>query len=154
MFFAPTKIAAGTIAPFAGGTAPPGWLDCFGQAVSRTTYAALFNAISTTYGAGDGSTTFNVPDFRGRTVVGAGTGAGLTNRTRGASGGSETHPLTAAENGVHGHPENLSTDNTGLAGQIVGTSKGAAVLNTGNSGSGTGHPNMQPWGCAAYVIKF
>lgn len=152
-FSAPSRIAAGTIAPFAGGTAPPGWLDCFGQAVSRTTYAALFLAIGTTYGAGDGSTTFNVPDFRGRNIVGAGAGPGLTNRTRGSSGGSETHPLTSGENGTHAHAENLSTDNTGLQGQIIGTSKGAAVINTGNSGSGTPHPNMPPWGCAAFIIK-
>lgn len=154
MFFAPSRIAAGTIAPFGGGSAPPGWLDCFGQAVSRTTYAALFNAIGATYGAGDGSTTFNVPDFRGRNVLGAGTGSGLTNRLRGSIGGSETHPLTSAENAAHSHTESLSTDNTGLAGQIVGTSRGAAVLNTGSSGSGTAHPNMPPWGCAAYIIKF
>lgn len=60
--------------PYAGSTVPTGWLECDGSAISRTTYADLFTAISTTYGTGDGSTTFNLPDMRGRVVVGAGTG--------------------------------------------------------------------------------
>lgn len=71
--------------PWPGPTAPPGWIFCFGQAVSRTTYAALFANIGTTWGAGDGSTTFNVPDFRGRTPFGkddmGGTAAGILNVT-------------------------------------------------------------------------
>ena len=78
----------GSIIPFAGKTAPEGWLFCQGQAVSRTTYAQLFAVIGTTYGSGDGSTTFNVPDLRGRVAVGAeasdanlGTRTGEKNRT-------------------------------------------------------------------------
>ena len=62
--------AAGIMVPFAGSSAPSGWALCFGQAVLRSTYAALFTAIGTTYGAGDGSTTFNLPDMRGRVAVG------------------------------------------------------------------------------------
>lgn len=62
----------GIIAPFAGSSAPTDWLLCDGSAVSRTTYANLYTAISTTFGSGDGSTTFNVPDLRGRTPVGVG----------------------------------------------------------------------------------
>lgn len=58
-------MASGIVLPFAGATAPTGWLLCQGQAVSRTTYAALFAVIGATYGAGDGTTTFNVPDMRG-----------------------------------------------------------------------------------------
>lgn len=65
-------IPAGVMVPFAGGTAPTGWLLCSGQAVSRTTYATLFAAIGTTWGAGDGSTTFNLPDLRDRVPVGKG----------------------------------------------------------------------------------
>lgn len=57
---------SGVVLPFAGSTAPSGWLLCFGQAVSRTTYASLFAAIGTAFGVGDGSTTFNLPDMRGR----------------------------------------------------------------------------------------
>lgn len=64
----------GLVSPFAGSAVPTGWLPCDGAAVNRTTYAALFAAVSTTWGAGDGSTTFNVPDFRGRTLAGDGTG--------------------------------------------------------------------------------
>lgn len=63
----------GTIAPFGGTSDPSYWLICDGRAVSRTDYAALFGVIGTTYGAGDGSTTFNIPDLRGRTAQGAGT---------------------------------------------------------------------------------
>lgn len=64
----------GLISPYAGSSAPTGWLLCDGTAVSRTTYATLFGVTSTTYGTGDGSTTFNLPDLRNRTPIGAGTG--------------------------------------------------------------------------------
>ena len=60
----------GVVLPFAGAAAPVGWLLCYGQTVSRATYAALFAAIGTTYGAGDGSTTFALPDLRGRIAGG------------------------------------------------------------------------------------
>lgn len=73
----------GTVLAFAGSAAPTGYLACDGSAVSRTTYSALFAVISTTWGVGDGVTTFNVPDLRGRQLIGAGTGAGLTARTLG-----------------------------------------------------------------------
>ena len=75
--------SAGIVFDYAGNTAPTGFLMCYGQAVSRTTYAALFAAIGTAYGAGDGSTTFNVPDCRGRVTAGGdamgGTAAGRLN---------------------------------------------------------------------------
>ena len=74
---------AGVIQMFGGSTPPAGWLLCDGSAVSRTTYATLFAAIGTTWGAGDGSTTFNLPDLRGRAPIGAGTGSGLSARTLG-----------------------------------------------------------------------
>lgn len=63
-------VPAGAMMSFAGGTAPEDWLLCDGSAIDRTTYAALFTAIGTSFGIGDGSTTFNLPDFRGRTPVG------------------------------------------------------------------------------------
>lgn len=69
--------------PYAGSSIPTGWLECDGSAVSRTTYAALFTAISTTWGSGDGSTTFNVPDMRGRVPIGAGTGTVTASGTNG-----------------------------------------------------------------------
>ena len=104
--------------PYYGGAVPSGWLLCSGVAVSRTTYAALFAAIGTTYGVGDGSTTFNLPDERGRVSVGkddmGGTaanrittgGSGINGTTLGASGGAETHVLSSAEMPVHNHGVN------------------------------------------------
>jgi microcystin-dependent protein len=68
----------GMMAPYGGASAPTGWLLCDGSAVSRTTYANLFTAISTTYGAGNGTTTFNLPDLRAAAPVGAGTSTGYT----------------------------------------------------------------------------
>jgi len=65
-----TNTPVGSISLFAGTTAPSGWLICDGSAVSRTTYANLFSVIGTTYGAGDGSTTFNIPDIQGKVPVG------------------------------------------------------------------------------------
>jgi len=67
-------LPAGTLAAFGGASAPAGWLLCDGSAVSRSVYSLLFTAIGTTYGAGDGSTTFNLPDLRGRVPVGLSTG--------------------------------------------------------------------------------
>ena len=63
-------VPAGAVMPFAGSTAPAGWLLCFGQAVSRSQYGELFAVLGTSYGVGDGSTTFNLPDLRGRVVAG------------------------------------------------------------------------------------
>lgn len=102
---------AGVIQKFAGSTAPAGYLLCNGEAVSRTTYAALFAVIGTTYGAGDGSTTFNLPDLRGRTAIGAGAGTGLSSRTLAATGGAETHTLTVDQLPAHNHGG--STNSTG-----------------------------------------
>jgi hypothetical protein len=79
----------GSVISFAGSTAPSGWLLCDGSAVSRSTYSALFSVVGTTYGVGDGSTTFNVPDLMGRMPMGAGSGSGLTGRDLGTKGGYE-----------------------------------------------------------------
>ena len=95
--------AAGTVYPFAGAAAPPGWLLCDGAAVSRATYAGLFAAIGTTYGAGDGSTTFNLPDLRSRAPIGAGQGTGLTNRPLAGQVGGETKTLATADLAAHTH---------------------------------------------------
>jgi microcystin-dependent protein len=96
-------LPTGMITPFAGTTPPPGWLLCNGNPVSRSLYAVLFTVIGTTYGAGDNTTTFNVPDLRGRTAIGAGAGAGLSARTPNQTGGVETVTLNAATNGWHAH---------------------------------------------------
>ena len=74
MAIARMDVPIGTVLDYAGSTVPAGYLECDGSAVSRTAYAELFAAIGTAWGAGDGSTTFNVPDMRGRAAIGAGTG--------------------------------------------------------------------------------
>lgn len=125
---------------FYGSSAPTGWLFCDGSAVSRTTYSALFTAIGTTYGAGDGSTTFNLPDKRNRVSRGAGTGVGagssgtgapsgtaFTARSLGQWGGDDTHLLTAAESGLRGHDHGLTQT---IATDIVGTSNAFAAGST------------------------
>lgn len=112
MTYRPTPV--GSLLDFAGTTPPAGYLACYGQAVSRTTYAALFAKIGTSYGAGDGSTTFNVPDYRGRVHVtldnlgGSDAGRLAAANTLGGSGGAETHTLTTAELAVHSHANTAS----------------------------------------------
>lgn len=105
-------IPVGTVVPFAGSTAPEGWLLCDGRStgISRTTYANLFAVIGTTYGLGDDSTTFNLPDIRGRNIIGVGTGTGLSARSLAATGGVESVTLTGAQSGTsaHGHGNNFS----------------------------------------------
>lgn len=92
---AESLVPVGVVQDFAGSSAPTGWLLCDGSAISRTTYAKLFAVVSTTYGAGDGSTTFNLPDAQGRMTIGAGSGSGLTARSLGDTGGSETDSIPA-----------------------------------------------------------
>jgi len=127
---------AGAMMPYAGASAPTGWLLCYGQAVSRTTYSDLFTAIADVYGVGDGSTTFNLPDMRGR--VGAGkddmggvaasrlttAGSGVDGATLGASGGAETHTLTTAQLATHTH--SFTGDATGAGGAHTHTVGGAS----------------------------
>ena len=124
----------GEVRMYAGASAPTGWLVCNGSAVSRTTYAALFNVIGTTFGAGDGSTTFNVPDMRGRVPIGAGQGntaeGGGTgvNRVIGAKGGAETHTQVVGEFPGHTHSvPSLTVPNTGWGGPTGGTVAGTLV---------------------------
>ena len=84
------QVPIGTVAPYAGSTAPLGWAICDGSAVSRTTYSALFAIIGTTYGAGDGSTTFNLPDMRGKAAFGYSSTSGIYN-TLGGTGGATSY---------------------------------------------------------------
>jgi microcystin-dependent protein len=93
---------AGTVTQTARVTAPAGWLLCEGQAVSRTTFARLFDAIGTTYGAGDGSTTFTLPNLRGRVPVGRDT-TQTEFDVLGETAGAKTHTLTVNEMPSHTH---------------------------------------------------
>ena len=95
---------AGIISQYGGSSAPTGYLLCQGQEVSRTTYAALFSAIGTTYGPGNGSTTFNLPDLRQRVPVGKYSSG--TFATLGATGGAESMTLSIANLPSHTHDVN------------------------------------------------
>lgn len=166
----------GSLVMFAGASIPQGWLACDGSAISRTTYSALFASIGTTWGGGDGSTTFNLPDLRGRCPIGVGTGGGLTARALGDVGGEENHSLSAAENGVHTHTvtDPTHTHDAGIAqsfvtdlgggteyvgvggtkGGLVGQTLAAATgISIQNQGSGTGHNTMQPFAAVNFIIK-
>jgi len=92
----------GAVIPYSSSTAPTGWFIADGSAVSRTTYLDLFDLIGTQYGGGDGSTTFNLPNLKGRVPVGYNTGDSDFN-VMGETGGAKTHSLTGAENGSHSH---------------------------------------------------
>lgn len=133
---------AGEVRMFARTSAPTGWLACDGSAVNRVTYAALFAAIGTTYGAGDGSTTFNVPDCRGVFVRGAGsqTISGVT--YTGSQGTTQGDLVQGHKHGVtdpgHGHNLQFSTSTggsiymtyTGTAFGTPGVTYGGGVANT------------------------
>lgn len=111
-------IPIGGLLDFAGASAPDGWLLCAGQAVSRSTYAALFAVLGTAYGSGNGSTTFNVPDLRGRVVAGldnmGGTNANrlttMSSTTRGQAGGAADHVLTVVQLPAHNHGGSTGSD--------------------------------------------
>jgi microcystin-dependent protein len=157
----------GAISPYAGTAAPTGWLLCFGQAVSRTTYAALFTAIGTTYGAGDGTTTFALPDLRGRAVAGkddmggvaasritaSGTGnPGVNGANLGAAGGGDRHTLTVAQMPAHNHATNGAGGAAG--GSFVSHNANGAGFNvTQSSGSSEAHPQLPPTIILNYIIR-
>lgn len=134
-------IPVGTVVAFAGASAPEGWLMCDGTAVSRTDYANLWAALSTTYGSGDGSTTFNLPNAKGRSVVGAGTGSGLTARTVADTGGSETVTLTGAQSGTsaHGHGNTISASTGTVSSDHVHNANHGHTASTDNNDAFHGH---------------
>lgn len=128
------------------------WLICDGRTISRTTYSALFSIVGISFGGGDGSTTFNLPDFRGRVFGAVGQSSGLSNRILGDKIGSENHTLTINEMPSHHH--NLATG-TGIGGTngsnwdantekayIEFAASGRTIIS--NTGGGQAHNNMQP----------
>lgn len=173
----PSQVAPGIIALWpTDNPLPSGWIECNGQAISRTTFQALFNVIGIGYGAGNGSTTFNVPDMTGRAVFGkeatqnriTAAVSGVTSTVMGAVGGHEgtqqhTHTANVTDNGhVHGGGSvNLQGfDVNGFGGECFGvTSQG----NTGSAGTGisvsntnfgTGNAgNMPPCIIMKWMIK-
>jgi microcystin-dependent protein len=152
------RLPTGVVVPFAGASAPDGYLLCYGQAVSRSSYSDLFAAIGTTWGAGDGSTTFNVPDLRGRVAAGkddmGGTAAnritnavsGIVGTTLGAAGGDQNMPAH-----VHGMLTRTDVTNGGAAGAFA-----SSVSNLGQTTqtAGTGaSANVQPTIILNHIIS-
>ena len=142
--------------------APAGYLAEDASAVSRTTYAGLFAEISTTFGVGDGSTTFNVPDSRGRVAInvdGAGgriTAAstnGANADTLGGVGGGETHALVTAELAAHTHTTDTG-NNLSTGGSLGNGVNLGATITSSSTGSGTAHSNTQPWITKGKFIRF
>lgn len=136
----------GAITAYAGATAPSGFLLCDGSAVSRTTYADLFAITGVLYGAGNGTTTFNLPDLRGRVAVGVdnmgGSDAGRLSsaNTLGTAGGAETHTLSAAETPSHTHSFSAATSTDGAHTHSTKGEDGDGIAGSANtyhvSGSG------------------
>lgn len=153
-----STIPPGTILLTARTAATSGWLICDGSAVSRTVFASLFGAIGTTYGAGDGSTTFNLPNLRGRVPIGAGVSAASgTNRSVATTGGADTHTLTAGEMPSHTHSTTGQFVVGGSTGANVTTGGGGYGLSinpvSSSAGSSAAHNNLQPWIALHYIIK-
>lgn len=153
-----SAVPTGTIAMYISNTPPAGWLVCLGQAVSRVTYAALNTlaaaaSYAAPWGAGDGVTTFNLPNFQGNVPVGV-SGSDAT-FTLGATGGEKTHTLTTGELASHAHDIQLggtgfyqSGANAGIqanSGTGIGTSQGA--------GGGGSHNNLQPFVSVPFIIR-
>ena len=158
-------IPPGTVNDFAGTTEPTGWLFCYGQLVSRTTYTALFQAIGVTYSAGDGSTTFGIPDCRGRVAAGKDNMGGsssdrlstiIDGDILGAAGGIDRHTLTVNEMPSHLHT--VGSNNflfaPGVGGAYsVTTAPGLAEWGGGSTGGGFPHTNLQPTIVFNKIIK-
>jgi microcystin-dependent protein len=130
---------------------PAGWLEEDGSAIDRVTYSDLFAAIGTTFGIGDGSTTFNLPDSRGRASVGAGWSPPLSARAIGTTGGEENHTLTIAEMPAHDHTtmrRNLGSAGAGAGGSFPATDT------SGSAGGDGAHNNMQPYIVKRKIIRY
>ena len=160
----------GTILPWPINYAPEGWAFCQGQILQVAQYQALFALIGNIYG-GDGRTTFALPDLRGRVVVGAGQGAGLSNYALGQKGGLEAVPLAADQIPPHAHNIPASTNsgstNTPANNMVLAkaenedgdainiyknNSANTAISPTSTLGGGYPHTNIQPYLALNFII--
>jgi microcystin-dependent protein len=152
-----------------GASTPTGWLRCFGQEVSRTTFADLFLVIGTTFGIGDGSTTFNIPDLRGRLVLGldnmGGVSAGRITiedaDTIGSAFGAEAVTLTSDQMPEHNHSYQDSYVGLSSGGAAFGPDSNntngqlqTRAATTASTGGGTAHTNLQPSMALNWLIKY
>ncbi len=157
-------VSPGTILPFAGATVPAGYLECDGALVLIATYPDLYSAIGNTWYGSPPTDYFGLPDLRGRTLIGAGTGTGLTARTLGTTDGHETHTLITAEIPAHAHymianHANVRFWDVSNTGGTVNPTFGAGTRSpydaaaTQSNGSDGAHNNMQPWAGVKWMIK-
>ena len=172
-------VPPGCIMQYGGSSAPSGWLLCNGSAIVRTTYASLFAIIGTTYGPGNGTTTFNIPDLRTRVAVGLNSTG--TFNALGLTGGQESVTLTSAQSGVPAHTHPISdpghfhslnvwsffvqtalvsgfqtTTNTGVLASTANTNSsttGITVSNNTAANAASSHTNLQPYIVLNYIIK-
>jgi microcystin-dependent protein len=166
-------IPTATIVPWSSASVPSGFLECNGQTVSRTTYSALFAIVGTTYGAGDGSSTFAVPNLGDNVPVGksnnkalGSTGGANTVTPTGNIGGSTANAtLSTAQLASHSHSSGGSSYNN-MPNFGGANPKAAITANTGSAGSGSGHSHnmsanftgnatsvLQPYLTVIYIIK-
>jgi len=166
----------GLVIPWGSASIPSGFLECNGQAVSRSTYAALFAIIGTTYGVGDGSTTFNVPDLTDRTVVNKSNtkslaqtgGANTVTPTGNISGSTGSTTLTTQQIAAHSHSTTAMSPGIGgpaQASYYTGNSR-STTITSDNTGGGSSHDHtlsanfvgsansvLQPYLVLIYIIK-
>lgn len=154
----------GQIVMFGGNFAPRGWALCNGQLLDIASNSALFSILGTTYG-GDGRTTFGLPNLQSRVPMHPGTGPGLSPRSLGQTGGSESHSLPPAHSHGVNVPASSAEGETGqpagaylAAGEFPslpygpGTDTSLAAFNTSNSGSGGGINHVTPFQCVNFII--
>lgn len=149
-----TSSVVGEIKAYAGSTVPNGWLICDGSAISRTDYPLLFNAIGTLWGVGDGSTTFNLPNLKGKVPVGYDSSQTEFD-TVGESGGAKTVTLNVNQIPSHAHAisnwTQLKVYATGTGKYAAGYQSGASTGTTA-AGGGQAHNNLQPYAVVKYII--
>lgn len=153
-------LPVGAIIPYSGSTIPTNFLLADGSAVSRTTYSELFEAIGTTYGAGDGSTTFNLPNLKGKVPVGRDSDD-TSFDVLGETGGEKTHQLTVNEMPSHAHDTPIHSGGSqgllGFMGLTNGSSSttlsGGSTFGIKNTGGSQAHNNLQPYITQNYIIK-
>ena len=157
-------VNTGTIMSWSNSTVPSGFLECDGSAVSRTTYSDLFGVISTDYGTGDGSTTFNLPDLQDKTMVGASSGKAYSTTGGAESVSTSNHTLTEAQMPTHNHNTNLdmatcvSGANESRAVRGGCSTSNTATLGSNSKGSSSAHNHgslsvMQPYMALKFMIK-
>lgn len=153
----------GTIVGYSSLNAPSGWLICDGSEVSRTIYSKLFEVIGTTYGSGDGSTTFNLPNYKGKVGVGYNSSETEFN-TLGKTGGEKTHTLSGSEIPQHSHQMPMQAGNDTIERQYnaswLDNQKGnqgdvnPTGIRTSVYGGNQPHNNLQPYIVQTYIIKY